>query len=51
MPDLNGNLTFRKNVTLPRTLQPSLISYELDGQITTSEYLEHQNAVTDLIQE
>ena len=31
IPDLNGNLTFRKNVTLPRTLQPSLISYELDG--------------------
>ena len=26
-------------------------SYGLDGQITTSEYLEHQNAVTDLIQE
>ena len=26
-------------------------SYGLGGQITTSEYLEHQNAVTDLIQE
>ena len=26
-------------------------SYGLDGQITTSEYLDHQNKVTDLIQE
>ena len=26
-------------------------SYGLDGQITTSEYLDHQNKVTDLIQD
>ena len=31
MPELKGELTFRKNVILPRTLQPSLISYEMDG--------------------
>lgn len=27
------------------------MEYGLNGQVTTSEYLEHQNKVTDLIQE